>query len=47
MTTKTELLNTLHTFIRSRPGLEHANYGDPVAYRAESRSITRDLHIAE
>jgi hypothetical protein len=43
---KTNIIEALHTFIRSRPGLEYGNYGDPVAYRAEMRGITRDLHDA-
>jgi hypothetical protein len=36
----------LRTFAEQRPGLEFGNYGDVKAYRAESRSITRDLHDA-
>lgn len=36
------VIYTLEQFIRSRPGLEYTNYGDATAYRAESRSITRD-----
>jgi hypothetical protein len=43
---KTNILEALHAFIRSRPGLEYGNYGDPVAYRAEMRGITRDLQDA-
>jgi hypothetical protein len=43
---KTNILEALHTFIRSRPGLEYGNYGDPVAYRSELRGITRDLREA-
>ena len=43
---KANILGALHTFIRSRPGLEYGNYGDPQAYRAEMRSITRDLSHA-
>jgi hypothetical protein len=37
-------LSALTGFASQRPGLEYCNYGDPVAYRAESRAITRDLH---
>ena len=37
-----QILNLLETFIRSRPGLEFANYGDVSAYRSESRAITKD-----
>lgn len=36
----------LRAFIAQRPGLEFANYGDVTAYRSESRSITKDGHIA-
>jgi uncharacterized protein YutD len=43
---KTNILEALHTFIRSRPGLEYCNYGDAASYRAEMRGITRDLHDA-
>jgi hypothetical protein len=46
-TLKTEILAALHRFIRQRPGLDYGNYGDPVAYRAELRGITRDLKEAE
>lgn len=45
-TLKANILEALHTFIRSRPGLDYCNYGDPVAYRAEMRGITRDLRDA-
>lgn len=38
------ILAALESFARQRPGLDYANYGDPVSYRAESRAITRDLH---
>ena len=37
------LLAALRTFARQRPGLEFVNYGEIVAYRAEMRSITKDL----
>jgi len=43
---KQTILNALYTFAHKRPQLEYGNYGDPVAYRAESRAITRDLHDA-
>lgn len=45
-TLKTSIVEALHRFIRQRPGLEYGNYGDPQAYRAELRSITRDLNHA-
>tara|TARA_R110000868_G_scaffold95522_6_gene262674 strand:- start:830 stop:1318 length:489 start_codon:yes stop_codon:yes gene_type:complete len=41
---KVAILSALDGFAAGRPGLQYANYGDPVAYRAESRAITRDLH---
>jgi hypothetical protein len=43
---KANIIEALHAFIRSRPGLEYCNYGDPAAYRSELRGITRDLHDA-
>ena len=44
---KLQILAALHRFVRQRPGLDWRNYGDPVAYRAELRGITRDLKDAE
>lgn len=41
-TTRQNVLNTLRTFITSRPGLEYANYGDASAYRSDYRRILRD-----
>jgi hypothetical protein len=43
---KDQILAALSAWIRQRPGLDYANYGDPTAYRSESRDITRDLHHA-
>lgn len=43
MPNKAEILQLLDAWIRQRPGLEYGNYGDPVSYRAEVRSIGRDL----
>jgi len=43
---KVSILAALDRFIRQRPGLEYGNYGDPQAYRAEMRRITRDLNHA-
>lgn len=37
-------VHSLVNFANTRPGLDFANYGDVKLYRAESRSITRDLH---
>lgn len=41
-----QILSALETWIKQRPGLEFGNYGDVSSYRAELRSITRDLHHA-
>lgn len=38
---KQALIVALRAFVNQRPGLEYGNYGDPVAYRAEMRSITK------
>jgi hypothetical protein len=43
---KQAILDTLRKFARQRPGLEFGNYGDATSYRAELRSITRDLSDA-
>ncbi len=40
------IIDALYKWIRQRPDLEHANYGDISSYRSELRSITRDLHDA-
>ena len=37
------ILAALDRWTRQRPGLEFGNYGDAHSYRAELRSITRDL----
>lgn len=44
---KTQILSALRAFVRQRPGLDFANYGDVKLYRAEVRSITKDLRHAE
>ena len=41
-----EILAALLKFARQRPRLEFANYGDPAAYRAESRRIAAQLRDA-
>lgn len=41
-----QILSALAAWIAQRPGLEYGNYGDPKSYRAELRSITKDLHHA-
>jgi hypothetical protein len=46
-TLKADTLAALRRFARQRPGLDYANYGDPVAYRAEMRGITNDLKEAQ
>lgn len=46
-TRKANIIAALRAFARQRPGLEYGNYGDPVAYRAEMRSILKYLHHAE
>jgi hypothetical protein len=43
---KAKILAALDTWIRQRPGLDYGNYGDVAAYRAEIRSIGRDLQDA-
>lgn len=40
------ILAALDRWIRQRPGLDFRNYGDVRAYRAELRSIARDLRDA-
>ena len=47
MLAKQTIVDALRKFARQRPGLEYGNYGDPVAYRAELRSITKDLAHAQ
>src|SRR5574340_871993 len=44
---KENLIAALRAFARQRPGIEPGNYGSWRDYRAESRSVTRDLHHAE
>ena len=46
MPSKSTILAALDAFIRQRPGLEFGNYGDWSAYRAEMRSIGKDLQHA-
>lgn len=40
------LISLLRKFVSRRPGLECGNYGDPKAYRAELRSVGRQLRDA-
>lgn len=44
---RARILFALRRFVAFRPGLEYANYGDPAAYRAEMRRITKQRHDAE
>jgi hypothetical protein len=44
---KEAICNALAAWIRQRPGLDYANYGDVSGYRAEQRSIARDKREAE
>ena len=46
MADKSTIIDTLHKWIAQRPGLEFGNYGNVSSYRAEMRSITRDLQHA-
>lgn len=46
-TTKELILTSLRGFVAQRPRLEFGNYGDWRNYRAEMRSITRDLNDAK
>lgn len=46
MSERENMLAALGAFMRQRPGLEYGNYGDPRSYRAELRSIARDLDDA-
>jgi len=44
--TKQTIIEALRVFVNQRPGLEYGNYGEPVSYRAEVRSIGKDLREA-
>lgn len=46
-TTKSKILNILANWIKQRPGLDFANYGEVSAYRSEMRNITKQRHDAE
>ena len=46
MVDKSTIIAALDAWIRQRPGLEFGNYGDVSAYRAEVRSIGKDLQHA-
>ena len=46
MVKKQTIIDALNAWVNQRPGLDYGNYGDPVAYRAEVRSIGKDLQHA-
>ena len=46
MATKQTIIDALNRWITQRPGLDFGNYGDVSSYRAEMRSIGRDLQHA-
>jgi hypothetical protein len=46
-TEREAILAALYRWIKQRPGLDFANYGDLSSYRAEMRKITRQRHDAE
>ena len=43
---KTQIVLALSAWVSQRPGLEFGNYGDVSSYRAELRSIGKDLQHA-
>lgn len=43
---KQAIIDALTKFMNQRSGIEFGNYGDVKAFRAEQRSITKDLHQA-
>ena len=46
MVKKQTIIDALNAWVNQRPGLNYGNYGDPAAYRAEVRSIGKDLQHA-
>ena len=46
MVKKQTIIDALNAWVSQRPGLDYRNYGDPVAYRAEVRSIGKDMQHA-
>ena len=46
MATKQIIIDALNRWIAQRPGLEFGNYGNVSSYRAEMRSIGKDLQHA-
>lgn len=43
---KQRIIEALYAWIAQRPGLDYGNYGNPTSYRAEVRSIGKDLQHA-
>lgn len=43
---KQAIIDALRTFVRQRPGLDFANYGDVSSYRSEARRIAADRRHA-
>lgn len=43
---KTQIVLALSAWVSQRPGLEYGNYGNASSYRAEMRSIGKDLQHA-
>ena len=46
MVKKQTIIDALNAWVNQRPGLEFGNYGDVSSYRAEMRSIGKDLQHA-
>ena len=46
MVKKQTIIDALNAWVNQRPGLDYGNYGDWTAYRAEMRSIGKDLQHA-
>lgn len=46
MDKKQQIIAALYAFARQRSGIEFCNYGDVQSFRAEQRSITKDLQHA-
>jgi len=46
MVSKQTIIDALNRWVSQRPGLDYGNYGDWTAYRAEMRSIGKDLQHA-
>jgi hypothetical protein len=46
MVDKSKIIDALNRWVSQRPGLDYCNYGDVSSYRAELRSIGKDLQHA-